>query len=150
MTRIVTAAELPGLVGQEIGVSRWFVVDQSRIDDFARITEDEQWIHVDRERATREAGGTIAHGLLTLSLLPAMAGDLWRVEGVTSMLNYGFDRIRFTAAVPSGVRVRLRATLLRIEQRGKGLLVATSHSVEVEKSDRAALVADGLGLLRFD
>ena len=149
MKRTISASELPGLVGQELGVSDWFSIDQSRIDAFARLTEDEQWIHVDVERATREAGGTIAHGLLTLSLMPAMAAGIWRLADVTSTLNYGFDRVRFTAAVPSGARVRMRETLLKIEQRPAGLLVTRRCVVEIEDGDRPALVADWLGLLRF-
>ena len=150
MTRIITVDALPGLVGQELGVSGWHTIDQARIDDFARVTEDAQWIHVDVERATSAAGGTIAHGLLTLSLLPAMASGIWKLAGVTSTLNYGFDRIRFTAAVPSGSRVRMRETLSRLEQRPSGLLITRHVVVELEGSDRAALVADWLGLCRFD
>ena len=150
MKRSISSAELAGLEGKELGVSGWFLVDQSRIDRFAALTQDEQWIHVDVERATRQAGGTIAHGLLTLSLLPAMAAEIWTAEGVTSVLNYGFDRVRFTAAVPSGASVRLRQTLLKLEQRSSGLLTTQRCVVEVQGSDKPALVADWLGLLRFD
>ncbi|WP_428395681.1 MaoC family dehydratase [Lichenicoccus sp.] len=149
MTRLITQSELPSLVGQELGVSRWFAVEQPRIDGFAKLTEDEQWIHVDVARATREAGGTIAHGLLTLSLLPAMGAAVWRLEGTTSVLNYGFDRVRFTAAVPSGSRVRLCQTLLKLEERSSGLLITQRGTVEVEGGERPALVADSLGLFRF-
>ena len=149
MTRLITQSELPGLVGGELGVSRWFSIEQPRIDDFAKLTEDEQWIHVDVARATSESGGTIAHGLLTLSLLPVMGSSIWRLEGTTSVLNYGFDRVRFTAAVPSGARVRLRETLLKLEERPSGLLITRRGAVEIEGGERPALVADSLGLFRF-
>ncbi len=150
MRRKITVDELQSLIGQELGVSRWFPVDQSRIDAFARLTEDEQWIHVDVERANREIGGTIAHGLLTLSLLPAMGADIWAIEGATSTLNYGFDRIRFTAPVPSSGSVRVRETLLKVEQRTGGLLITRRCAVELQGSDKPVLVADWLGLCRFD
>ena len=149
MPRKINKDEIQGLIGQELGVSRWFLVDQPRIDGFARLTEDEQWIHVDVERAGREIGGSIAHGLLTLSLLSAMAADIWAIEGATSTLNYGFDRVRFTAPVPSGGSVRLRETLLKLEARTDGLLITRRCTVERQGGDKPALVADWLGLCRF-
>ena len=149
MKRMVTREELQELTGQELGVSGWLLVDQSRIDSFAHLTGDQQWIHVDAERAGREIGGTIAHGLLTLSLLPAMAAEIWAIEGATSTLNYGFERIRFTAAVPSGASVRLRETLLKVEPRAGALLITRHCVVELQGGDKPALVADWLGLCRF-
>ncbi len=149
MARMITRDELPALVGQELGVSDWLTVDQARIDAFAELTGDRQWIHVDVERARRELGGTIAHGFLTLSLMSTLAADLWRVADIASGLNYGFDRLRFTAAVPAGARVRLRETLLRVEPREAGVLITRHCAVEVENNPRPALVADWLTMLRF-
>jgi acyl dehydratase len=89
-----------------LGSSGWILVDQARIDDFARATNDHQWIHVDRERArSGPFGGTIAHGLLTLSLVPGMNGEIYRVDGVRLLINYGYNRIRYPAPVPAGSRV---------------------------------------------
>ncbi len=149
MTRMISLDELPGLVGQEVGVSPWLTVDQAKIDRFADVTGDMQWIHVDVERATREAGGPIAHGFLSLSLMSAMAADNWRVAGYTSALNYGFDRVRFTAAVPAGGKIRLRETLLRVDPRESAVLVSRHCVVELEGSDRPAVIADWLTLFRF-
>ena len=146
MKRRIAALELAALVGQEIGVSGWFPVDQPRI---ARLTGDEQWIHVDVGRAARETGGTIAHGLLTLSLMPAMTADIWEPADAASTLNYGFDRIRFTAPVQAGGRVRLRETLLRVEPRPGGALVTRHCLGEAQGGARPVLVADWLVLLRF-
>src|SRR5690606_32562443 len=103
-------SDLPSLIGQEVGVSRWITVDQARIDAFARTTEDEQFIHVDPERArTTPFGGTIAHGFLTLSLASAMSYDaLAPLDGVVMGVNYGFDKLRFLAPVPAGSKVRGR------------------------------------------
>ena len=110
----VPAAELAAMVGRSF-VSRWLVVDQARIDAFAKVTEDEQFIHVDPKRAAETAfGGTVAHGFLTLSLLSAMAySALPRIEGAAHGVNYGFDRVRFVRPVPSGSRVRGHFTLKR-------------------------------------
>ena len=104
------ASELQSLIGQEVGVSRWFALDQARIDAFAGLTEDEQFIHVDPERAKATPfGGTIAHGFLTLSLASAMSYDAVKpLDGVVMGVNYGFERVRFLAPVKSGKRVRGR------------------------------------------
>ena len=123
-------------------VSRWFTVDQARIDAFAEVIEDHQFIHVDPERAAETRfGGTIAHGFLTLSLLSAMAYDAIPLTGALSV-NYGFDRIRFLSPVPSGARVRGRFTVAEVEERVPG--ETTMHrdvSVEIEGAARPALVA---------
>lgn len=147
--RIVSATDLPALVGEEMGVSEWVLVDQAMIDGFAAVCGDRQWIHVDVERATREVGGTIAHGFLSLSLLSVMAQDVFRVEGTISAINYGLDRVRFTGFVPAGATIRLRQTLLSVEVKASGHLVTTRNTVEVAGSDRPALVADWLVLFRF-
>ena len=146
MTRV---ADLPGLIGQEVGLSRWFTLDQPRIDAFADITEDRQFIHVDPHLAAQTPlGGTIAHGLLSLSLGPAMFYDAVQpLEGVTMGLNYGFDRVRFLAPVPSGSRVRGRFRLLAAEDKGGGRWVLTHElTVEIEDAPKPALVAEWLGM----
>jgi acyl dehydratase len=138
-------------VGRELGVSSWVTVGQDRIDAFAACTGDHQWIHVDRERAARESpfGTTIAHGLLTLSLLPLMNAEIGLVpEGVPHVLNYGSDRVRFLNPVRSGARVRSRAVLTGVTDKGDGrLLLATRSTVEIEGEETPALVADTLALL---
>src|SRR5690554_1323918 len=116
-------AQLGQQVGREQEVSPWIRIDQHMIDRFADVTRDQQWIHVDVERATREAGGTIAHGFLVLSLLSAMSAELLAIEDARSALNYGFDRIRLTAPVPCGARVRLRQKLTGLDQKASGLLL---------------------------
>jgi acyl dehydratase len=149
VTRWVEAADLPALVGQEMGVSDWLTVDQSTIDRFADLCGDRQWIHIDVERATREIGGPIAHGFLTVSLMSALAAQVFRIAGVASSLNYGFDKLRFTGTVPAGARIRLRQVLQAVESKGNGLLVTTRNTVEVEGHERPALVADWLALMRL-
>lgn len=145
-----TLDTLNDFVGREVGVSGWLTVDQARIARFAEVTGDHQWIHVDPERARRESptGTTIAHGLLTLSLLPALRAEVGVVpDGVPQVVNYGYDRIRFLSPVRSGARVRARVLLTAVEEKGGGLLLRTANTVEVEGEDRPALVADALTLL---
>lgn len=142
--RTTTLAELPTLVGRELGVSDWITVDQARIDAFAEVTEDHQWIHLDVDRARAEMGGTIAHGFLSLSLLSAMAAQVFDVEGVKSGLNTGFDRVRFTCPVAAGARVRLRLTLTAAEPISGGLSLKYGCVVEIEGNEKPALVADWL------
>lgn len=141
---------LTPLVGHELGVSPWRTVTQDDIDRFADLTGDHQWIHVDAERAARESptGTTIAHGLLTLSLLPAMRAEVGVVpEGVGRVLNYGYDRIRFLTPVRAGARVRARVALLDVQPKGDGVLMTTRNTVEIEGEEKPALVADALVLL---
>ena len=142
-------AALAGLVGTEVGVSRWILVDQARIDAFAGITEDRQFIHIDPVAAASSPfGGTIAHGFLTLSLLSAMTFDaVPPLEGVTMGINYGFDKLRFLAPVPAGSQVRGRFRLLSAEDRGGGRwLLKHEVTVEIDGSDKPALVAEWLGM----
>lgn len=142
---------LEQFVGQELGVSDWLTVDQERINEFADCTGDHQWIHVDVERAQRESplGSTIAHGYLTLALLPAMLTELNIVpEGVSQALNYGLDRVRFIAPVKAGARIRTRAVLLAVEPQNKGRLMLTlQNTVEIEDENKPALIAETLALL---
>lgn len=145
----IPVADLPGLIGREIGVSRWFEIDQARIDAFAGITEDRQFIHVDPERAKQTPlGGTIAHGFLTLSLASAMSYDcVPPLEGVAMGLNYGFDKLRFLAPVPAGSKVRGRFRLLSADDKGGGRwLLKHELTVEIEGADKPALVAEWLGM----
>lgn len=142
-------ARLPELIGQEVGVSRWIEVDQARIDAFAEITEDRQFIHIDPERAKATPfGGTIAHGFLTLSLASAMSYDaVPPLEGVVMGVNYGFDKLRFLAPVPAGARVRGRFKLLSAEDKGGGRwLLKHELTVEIEGGDKPALIAEWLGM----
>ncbi|MDO1558652.1 MaoC family dehydratase [Brevundimonas sp. 2R-24] len=143
----VSLAELPTLVGQELGVSDWFSVDQARIDAFAEVTEDRQWIHIDQTRAAAEIGGTIAHGFLTLSLMSAMTSQILDVQGVSRAINYGFEKIRFLSPVPAGARIRLREKLMSAEPRAGGLALTRECTVEIEGAERPALIAVWIGVL---
>lgn len=143
------ASELAGLIGQEVGLSKWIEIDQARINAFADCTEDWQFIHVDPEAAKRTPfGGTIAHGFLTLSLMSAMSYDaVGALEGVTMGVNYGFDKLRFIAPVPVGSKVRGRFKLLSAEDKGGGRwLIKHEVTVEIEGSDKPALIAEWLGM----
>jgi acyl dehydratase len=139
--------ELKTLVGEEIGVSDWFEVTQSRINAFADATEDHQWIHLDSERARTASpfGSTIAHGFLSLSLLPYLAAQAYRVEGNFKMgINYGLNRLRFVSPVPSGSRVRARFTLQSVEDVPGGSQLTLVATVEIEGGQKPALVAEWL------
>jgi acyl dehydratase len=139
----VPAGELASLVGRSF-VSRWLLVDQGRIDAFAKVTEDEQFIHIDPERAGATAfGGTVAHGFLTLSLLSAMAySAIPRIEGAVHGVNYGFDRVRFLHPVRSGSRVRGHFTLTAVTPRSSHeWQLAYEVSVEIEGAHKPALAA---------
>lgn len=144
-------ATIEDFVGRELGVSDWVVVDQARIDAFARCTGDMQWIHVDVERARRESpfGGTIAHGYLTLSLLASLAMEIGVVpEDASAGLNYGLDKARFMTPVKAGARVRNRVTLVSVEKKGGGrVIVKTMNELQIEGEDKRALVAETLAML---
>jgi acyl dehydratase len=145
--REVAYADLPGLVGQEMGVSDWVVVDQNRVNLFADATGDHQWIHIDVERATREMGGPIAHGYLTLSLIPFLGAGIMRVTGVTRGINYGSDKVRFTNMVRVGKRVRMRQKLLAVQPKAGGLQMTSECTIEIEGEDRPACVAETISVL---
>jgi acyl dehydratase len=140
-------------VGQELGISDWFTVDQALINAFAVATFDDQWIHLDVERAQRESlyGTTIAHGFLTLSLTTYMRRDIDYIpDGVSQVINYGADKLRFLSPVPAGSRIRLRVHLISLEERGEGrLLLKSRNTVEIEGQETPALVVDQLALLIF-
>ena len=139
-------AELDTRVGEEIGVSSWFVVDQQRIDRFARAIDDRQWIHVDPARAkSGPFGATIAHGFLTLSLLSHLLESTFSFEDATTGINYGLDRVRFTAPLPAGSRIRARFMLRSLEPLdGGGIQSAWNVVVEREGSAKPVLVAEWL------
>ena len=141
------------MVGHEVGVSSWHHVDQNRIDAFAGVIEDHQFIHVDPERAKRETsyGTTVAHGFLTMSLMSIMSYEVMPViEGTTMGLNYGFDKLRFISPVRAGSRVRGRFTLMEAKLRKPTELMSrTNVSVETEGEEKPALVADWIGLIYF-
>lgn len=141
----LSVQELEGRVGQQVAVSPWIEVTQERIDRFAAATEDHQWIHVDRERARGSPfGGTIAHGFLTLSLLPRMAEQAIPVADKKMGINYGLNKLRFTAPVPSGSRVRARFTLARLEKLEGAIQLTWGVTVEREGSDRPCMIAEWL------
>lgn len=141
------------MVGTEVGVSSWHLIDQKRIDAFADITDDHQFIHVDPERAVRETpyGTTVAHGFLTVSMLSVFSYEaLPKIAGAKRGVNYGFDRLRFIAPVRAGSRLRGRFTLMDAKLRGADVLESrTSVSVEIEGGAKPALVADWIGLIYF-
>lgn len=145
--------DLLSIVGTEVGLSRWFEIDQARIDAFAKITEDEQFIHVDPDMAKHTPfGGTIAHGFLTLSLASAMSYDaVATLDGVVMGVNYGFDRLRFLSPVKAGKRVRGRFVLKDAQNKGSDgsttrWLLTHELTVEIEGENKPALIADWLSM----
>lgn len=155
MTAIAIAkAALEAQIGQEVGVSNWITVDQPMIDQFGETTHDDQWIHVDPERAARETpfGGSIAHGFLTLSLASRFAYDCFDLApGQVMGINYGFNRLRFLSPVRANSRLRGRFTLSGVTQRNAtDLLRETVLTIEIEGQQTPAVVADWLGLAVFD
>jgi len=132
-------------IGTEVGVSDWIEVTQERIEQFAQATGDNQWIHVDVERAVRElpTGTTIAHGLLTLSFAPVFIRDVMRLESLKNTLNYGANRVRYLAPVPAGSRLRGRTTIVDAEDSpSNGLRVTYGVTIEIENRERPACVAE--------
>jgi acyl dehydratase len=149
-TRKFDLDSLQACVGQELGVSDWLTIDQSRIDRFAECTGDDQWIHVDVERAQRESpfGGPVAHGYLTLSLLAPTSLEVFiRPAGITQAFNYGLDRVRFISPVKVGARVRNRIKLLSAEEKGGRVLLSTDNTIEIEGEDKPALTAVSLAMI---
>lgn len=141
--------DLKEYVGKELGVSDWVTVDQEMIDKFADATGDHQWIHVDVERAKRELpiGNTIAHGYLTLSLVPRMAPQIMRIKNRSRGLNYGSNKIRFTGMVPAGSRIRMRSKLKSCEDvKGDGVQIITEVQIEREGEDRPVMIGELIGL----
>jgi len=147
--KTVAFDDLASLAGHEIGVSDWVQIDQDRINKFADATGDHQWIHVDVERAKKEmpGGKTIAHGYLTLSLIPMLGAQIMRVTGVSRGINYGSNKLRFTNTVPVGSKVRARQKLVSVEPRAGGLQMTNEMTIEIEGQDRPACVAETISLI---
>jgi len=145
MTTSLKIGDLASRVGQEVGVSAWVEIAQERIDQFARATEDFQWIHIDQERAKESPfGTTIAHGFLTLSLLPKLSDSAFELSDRKMGVNYGLNRLRFTSPVPAGSRVRGRFTLAKVEEIEGGVQTTWSVVVEREGGEKPVLVAETL------
>ena len=153
MTRLITSIDdAKALEGQEVGLSDWAVIDQNRIDQFAEATTDYQWIHVDTERAARELpnGKTIAHGYLTLALIPALTGDFIEVKNLTRAINFGLNKVRFYTPLLTGSRVRARVTVRQARRRAGALLLTSEVRIEIEDERKPACVAETLGMYFFD
>ncbi|WP_395630273.1 MaoC family dehydratase [Aquidulcibacter sp.] len=147
MTKTTTFATIADLAGQEIGASDWLLIDQDRVNLFADATGDHQWIHVDVPRATAEMGGPIAHGFLTLSLIPFLGKDILKVEGVSRGINYGLNKVRFTNMVRVGSKVRAVQKLLSVEPKSGGLMLTSEVTIEIEGEARPACVAETVSML---
>ncbi|GAA3756388.1 MaoC family dehydratase [Microbacterium kribbense] len=145
MTTTVAYADLPGLVGRDLGYTQWREVTQDQVNTFADATDDHQWIHVDPERAkTGPFGGAVAHGFLTLSLTIPMWTELLDVEGVTTKVNYGLDKVRFVSPVKVGSRIRMNAVIADITEVAGGYQIAVDQTIEIEGGTKPAVVARGL------
>ena len=151
MWEISSVEDAKRLEGEEVGLSDWIVIDQTRIDQFAEATGDYQWIHVDTARAEREMpdGKTIAHGYLTLALIPALTGGFVEVHNLERAINFGVNKVRFYTPVQAGDRVRARATVLSARLRGGALLLTSEVRIEVENERKPACVAETLGMYFF-
>ena len=153
MTLVIkTIDDAKAVEGEEIGLSDWVVVDQTRIDQFAEATADYQWIHVDTERAAREMpdGKTIAHGYLTLALIPALTANFIEVEKLARVFNFGANKVRFYTPVHVGAKVRARAKILQARRRGGAMLLSSEVRIEVDGERKPACVAEILGMYFFD
>jgi acyl dehydratase len=143
MTTTLTLAELEQSAGRELGASSWHTLTQEQINDFANATGDHQWIHVDPGRAAEGPfGTTVAHGYLTLSMLPMMLSEIVSISDAAMGVNYGTEKVRFTNPVPVGSRVRLHATLVRAERRGPSVIWHVGVQVEIEGKEKPALVGE--------
>lgn len=143
--RFARLADLQAIVGQELGLSDWITIDQKRIDLFADATDDHQWIHVDPDRAAKGPfGATVAHGFLTLSLLPPFFASGFQIDGIRMGINYGLNRVRFPAPVRVGSRLRGRFKLLAYEPLEGGAQLTVEVTVEMEGSDKPACVAESV------
>jgi len=152
MRTFTSVEDLKSAVGEELGTTEWLTVDQSRVDRFAEATDDHQWIHVDEGRAKDGPfGGTIAHGYLTLSLLPRFTWELYTIEGTKAGINYGLNRVRFIHPVRVGSRIRSTATLTTVDEVPSGAQLVVSHrvDVEVEGTPKPACVAETISRVLF-
>ncbi|MGV9712785.1 MaoC family dehydratase [Gordonia sp. NPDC003424] len=143
--RPTSAADLAELVGTELGPTDWYEVGQERVNTFADATDDHQWIHIDTAKAAASPfGGTIAHGLLSLSLGPHLSGQLLAFDGFAHGLNYGYNKVRFPAPVPVGSRVRMRVTVLAADELPGAIQITTQQVLEREGSDKPVMVAESI------
>ena len=152
MKLISSIDDATGLVGSELGVSDWLEIDQKRVNDFADVTGDHQWIHVDVERAKKESpyGAPIAHGFLTLSMIPALSKDNFRVQNAKLVINYGLNKVRFLSAVPVGSRVRVRSELADAVAKDPTTVDLTvRHTIEIDGVDKPAAVAEMIARVLF-
>lgn len=142
------AAEIAAASGSELGVSEWVEINQDRIDDFANATGDRQWIHIDPERAADGPfGTTIAHGYLTLAMIPLLGAQVYAFAGDVARVNYGLNSVRFVSPVPAGSKIRSRVELRAVDEVDKGQRVTLVHTIEVKGADRPACVAETVTLL---
>jgi len=148
MRQFADLQEFKGAVGQVLGESEWFTVTQDVIDKFAEATGDFQYIHVDPERAAKGPfGATVAHGFLTLSLIPRLSQTLYKVGGIATGVNYGSNRVRFIEPVRVGSRIRSRVKLLAVEPHPPGMRITTESTIEIEGRTKPALVAENMALM---
>jgi acyl dehydratase len=149
--QLETLADYANYVGHKLAPSPWVKVDQKMIDDFGEVTGDRNWYHVDVERAAREipGGRTIAHGLLTLSLVPHLASQIVSVRRRGRAFNYGFDRVRFPAPVPAGSRIRLHMQIISVERKKDGMFIRNGYTMELEGASKPALSAEMM-VLAYD
>lgn len=144
MQVISSIEQAQSLVGTELGTSDWMQIDQQRVNDFAEVTGDHQWIHVDVERAKKESPykAPIAHGFLTLSLVPALSKDNFRVENAKLAINYGLNKVRFLNAVPVGSRIRARSELTDVKAKDSTADLTVTHTIEIDGAEKPAAVAE--------
>jgi acyl dehydratase len=151
MTHYASIAELEAAIGAAPESSDWMTIDQARIDEFAKATGDDQWIHVDPERAANGPfGTTIAHGFLTLSLISHLLFGLTTVEGSPMVINYGLDRVRFLGVVPVNSRVRAHVQLTAVAPAAQGVRVSSTVTIEIEGVEKPALIAESIALFVLD
>ena len=147
-TTLTGPDEVKAAVGQELGVSDWYEVTQAAIDQFAQVTGDHQWIHVDPERAAQTPfGGTIAHGLFTLSLGPKFSYEIMDMQGFAFGVNYGYGKVRFPAPLPVGSKVRMRAALTNVDDVPGGIQITVTQTFEREGEEKPVCVAESLARL---
>ena len=148
---IKSIEDAKALEGEEVGLSDWTVIDQHRVDQFAEATADYQWIHVDTERAAREmpGGKTIAHGYLTLALIPGLTDSFVEVPNLERAINFGVNKVRFMTPVVVGSRVRARAKILQARRRAGALMLTSEIRIEVENERKPACIAETLGMYFF-
>ncbi len=148
MREFSNVTELANCVGEEIGVSDWFSIDQDRINDFADATGDHQWIHIDPERTKSELGmPTIAHGFLNLSLVPMLTSQISKINSVTRGINYGTNKVRFTNMVPVNSKVRAKSKLIDAQPKAGGTQLTSEISIEIQGQERPAMVAETVSIV---